>query len=875
MVSRIALLLKNGIAEGSLSVKNGHLEQGSLSYGNGDYDKNRHVFKSDDPARIELEISQTCNREGAYATVVYVRADQHAFSFFLRDVSADFPIYVREYGAIVTTAECQETYEQLVETIEGKRRRTDLQRIEGEAEESYEAAAQATRAMISPVWLGLSRDVRIFEAHFRGIGNTDNERMWDSVRPRMGAHGVSRSESDSTPVHYNYLLGRGLGCEYRISRRLEEGIFPIVHAVIEDGEVEYANTAFASLESSSLLTLKGTHYLVADQTSASYMFTPEQRAQYEELPEEWRHPREETVYYSRTIATNKAEVPRYAWFKSPMPAGCVAEFDGSTGFGQYAAGKVFAVSKLDGQPLWQEEIAVLLKPGQSVVFEFYIPHHPIVQERATRLREQHFEARHLECLSFWKSKLSSAAEIRLPEPRIQEMMQAGFMHLDLVSYGLEPDGTLLPAVGVYPGIGSESSPIIQYMDSIGAAQNAERSLQFFLDKQHESGLIQNYDGYMLETGAVLWSIGEHYRYTRDEEWLRRIKPKLLKSYTFIMQWRERNLREDLRGGGYGMLEGKTADPEDHFRSYMLNGYAYLGLKRLAETLAFSDSELSLQMAREARALRADIRRSLRETMARSPVVPLGDGSWAPSCAPWAEYSGPLSLYADGGKWGTHGSMVARDSMLGPLYLVFQEVLEPVEPEAAFLLHVHSELMCIRNVALSQPYYSIHPWVHLKRGEVKPFLKAFYNGLAGLADRDIYTFWEHYWHASPHKTHEEGWFLMQCRWMLYMEEGETLKLLRGVPRVWLEQGKQISLGHAVSYFGPISMRIESDTDNGRIIAEVQFHDDLRRAEKVEIRLPHPQGKRAIRTSQGDYHEETETVVLTVNASGTIQVILDFE
>ena len=30
-----------------------------------------------------------------------------------------------------------------------------------------------------------------------------------------------------------------------------------------------------------------------------------------------------------------------------------------------------------------------------------------------------------------------------------------------------------------------------------------------------------------------------------------------------------------------------------------------------------------------------------------------------------------------------------------------------------------------------------------------------------------------------KTHEEAEFLMQTRWMLYMEEGETLKLLRGV------------------------------------------------------------------------------------------------
>ena len=68
-------------------------------------------------------------------------------------------------------------------------------------------------------------------------------------------------------------------------------------------------------------------------------------------------------------------------------------------------------------------------------------------------------------------------------------------------------------------------------------------------------------------------------------------------------------------------------------------------------------------------------------------------------------------------------------------------------------------------------------------------------MAGLADRETYTFWEHYFHASPHKTHEEGWFLMQTRWMLWLEDGDTLKLLPGVPRAWLEQRQADRAGRA--------------------------------------------------------------------------------
>ncbi len=176
-----------------------------------------------------------------------------------------------------------------------------------------------------------------------------------------------------------------------------------------------------------------------------------------------------------------------------------------------------------------------------------------------------------------------------------------------------------------------------------------------------------------------------------------------------------------------MLDGKMADPEDPFHSFMLNGYAYLGMARVAEMLQRHRTRRSpSDGARKPKRSKSDIRTALFEVMGRSPVIPLGDGTWCPTVPPWVEYRGPLSLYADGGNWFTHGAMVSRDSLLGPLYLIFQEVLDPNEPASTFLLNFHNDLMTTRNVAFSQPYYSRHPISHLRRGEVKPFLKAYYN-----------------------------------------------------------------------------------------------------------------------------------------------------
>src|SRR5690606_26600828 len=114
------------------------------------------------------------------------------------------------------------------------------------------------------------------------------------------------------------------------------------------------------------------------------------------------------------------------------------------------------------KPLPNEEIAVLLQPNEKVVFEFLVPHTPVPQERAIALKTQSFQQRYEEAKAFWQEKLDQAARIRLPEKRIEEMLQAGLLHLDLITFGKDPAGTLAPNIGVYSPIGTESAPIIQF-----------------------------------------------------------------------------------------------------------------------------------------------------------------------------------------------------------------------------------------------------------------------------------------------------------------------------------------------------------------------------------------------------------------------------
>jgi hypothetical protein len=860
---KISIEWNDGKPSGTISVLNGSLVKIGIVKGQGIIEDNHFEFANTGSARITLELDDAQNNPGPGATIISVKTNNSPFSFFLRDVSKDFPIYIPDYSVVVLRDSDHRSFAEVESDILFRKLQTKLQKIESEPEESFSAAEKRTLNQSVPTWLGISRDFRIFQIT-ESLANMPAEA--NVITPTFSSSPLILSERGKRAISYLYTVGRGASVEINTSRKLDEGVLPILHSTHLDDDIEYYSTSFVTLENSSLTekSVMGTHYLVADKYSAGSMFTEEQEESFKPKLKENSNSTEETVFYFRSDLTNKGSVPRYAWFKTIKPGNAwwqksIYKYDPTTGFSTYSADSVFCISKLNGNPLPNEEMAVLLQPGEKAVFEFLLPHAPIPNERAWTLSSQSFDKKFIECKTFWQAKLNKAAQIHVPEKRIEEMIQAGLLHLDLITYGNEPDGTLVPAIGVYTAIGTESAPIIQFFNSMGWQDAAKRSLTFFLDKQHEDGFMQNFGGYMVETGAVLWTLGEYFRYTHDTEWIEQIKPKVLKSCDFLLQWRDKNKVDSFRGKGYGMIDGKVADPEDNFHQFMLNAYAYLGLSRVSEMLAEIDPAQSNRIKKEAEEWKKDIRESFFNGLALSPVVPLGDGTWSPTVPPWAEAIGPRALYTKEETFFSHGTFTVPDVLLGPLYLVFCEVLAVNEPASKMMLGYLSELFFQNNAAFSQPYYSRHNWIQAKLGMVKPFLKTYYNTFSALADRETYTFWEHLYHVSPHKTHEEAWFLMETRWMLYMEDGTTLRLLNTIPRRWMEDGNTIELNDVQSYFGPLNVEVRSEIKKGYIEATIQCHSD-RKPGEVTIRIPHPDGKKAVKVTGGEYNPYNETVTV---------------
>jgi hypothetical protein len=129
-------------------------------------------------------------------------------------------------------------------------------------------------------------------------------------------------------------------------------------------------------------------------------------------------------------------------------------------------------------------------------------------------------------------------------------------------------------------------------------------------------------------------------------------------------------------------------------------------------------------------------------------------------------------------------------------------------------------------------------MHLAGDDIPVFLRSFLNGYAiDILPESGYIFNEHAVHGPPDKIYEEAAFLERFRNLLVMEDGQNLWLARGTPRVWLEQGKEVSVKNAPTHFGALDYRIISDVDNGKIAATVKI-PSRNTAKEVWLRLRHP-------------------------------------
>jgi hypothetical protein len=495
-----------------------------------------------------------------------------------------------------------------------------------------------------------------------------------------------------------------------------------------------------------------------------------------------------------------------------------------------------------------------------------------------RVRALRFDAAHQDVAAHWLRRVNEGAQIRTPEPMINEFYRAHLPHL-LINTEREVgvSDRYMAKVGTfhYGVFSNESCMMISDLDRRGYHERAEQALETWIHYQGTVPLPGDYSshdgvfygaggyemgGYNQHHGWVLWCMGEHYWYTRDAAWLTHAAPAIVRACDWITNERRRTIEAaettPIRAIERGLLPPGSLEDIGDWRCWLsTNVYSWWGMDNAARALAAVNHPEAPRLVKDAQDYRNDIRAAFLAAMERSPVVRLRDGSWVPHV--------PSEVHRRGRSFGW-----ITETLEGAIHLVRCGIVDPAEPLAVWILKDFEDNLYLseqfgydlgdefgrywfsRGGISMQANLLCSPMPYLFRDEPKHFLRAYFNAFAVSYFPDTRMMTEHAlpdygdWRGDHYKTSDEANSTYWLRLMLIQERGDELWLGSAVPRYWLRDGQTVGIENAATYFGPMSMKLESRASEGAI--RMTIDGPLRNPPRIiRARFRHPEGKRIIR------------------------------
>lgn len=501
--------------------------------------------------------------------------------------------------------------------------------------------------------------------------------------------------------------------------------------------------------------------------------------------------------------------------------------------------------------VWKSDLAA----GQVEVLEWYVPFSPATERAESELAGLDFDRVVTAEAERWRRLVAKSATYDVPDPLLSTFWKSSLVNL-WISADRDPFNGMevLPAGTFgYNVCLNESCIQVRSLELRGLHGDAERYLDamvrgqsskplqgrftdqegVFLGMPTRTGDYQTFN-YNLDHGFLLWTLAEHFRFTRDRDWLTRTAPAMIKACDFVTRqakWKPgtNTLSLDDRNWGIGLLPpGHLEDPPEWLWWFAVNAYAWRGMDAAARVLGEIDHPEARRLSDEAAAFGDTLRRSCKESMIRAPVVRLRDGTYVPFQPTRSRLRG-----RDTG-W-------IRDALYGPIHLIECGVYAPNSPEAEWILRDAEDNVFSggqRGYEMSDPPTQWFSWggmtlqpnllpaptVYQDRGLRKHALRGFYNTLCASIYADAGCFAE--WVPRPgkgggplFKPPDESAFVVFMRDLLVRERGDELDLLAGAPAEWLKPGRRIRLQGLPTWFGSMDLLVRSDANAREVAIEL--------------------------------------------------------
>jgi len=801
-----------------------------------------------DGLRARIRYAQVKGFNSFDETVVTVRAKPLTFSFAMSDVVRGEPVFIPDLGVLVRRADGALTYEEAERRWKVNRDKDIYSRVFDMPEQTF-PHAWGDMPQKAPHYIPLS-----FEGGRQHFGVDEHGEVFCDKR------WIGRIPGKDSPrclwtgeIRYRF----GLPSSMPTTRTIEDGDLPIIISQWERDGIHYEQTAFVvpfdgvpeagggvRADDTLILLMQINLLNIGSQTSeGSLDISAETGGKKEPLTEE------QGLIFVQSGSSRRLRM-----------------LVDTRGEGVLAAGGDHIAYR------------VSLQRGASQTVRIAVPYITLTEPAEwAQLRKMDYEAAHKAVRRYWRERIAAGAQIRTPEPMINDFYRAHACHLLINTEREVGSDRAMAKVGTfhYGVFSNEAIMMTSDLDRRGYHDVARRAYETWLHYQGTVGLPGDFStkdgqlygaggyehgGYDQHHGWILWGLGEHYWYTRDAVWLERAAPKIVKACDWITHERQRSTQRaresEIRAIEAGLLPpGRLEDIGDWRCWLSTNVYSWWGMDNAARALADIGHPAAKRLLADAESYRDDILAAWTEAMHRSPVVKLRDGSWIPHVPP--------DVHRRGRSFGW-----ITETLEGAIHMIRCGLLEPRDPISTWIIKDFEDNLYIseqygydlkgddfrrywfsRGGISMQANLLCNPVVYWLRDEPKHFLRAYFNAFAASYFPDTRMMTEHAlpnigdWRGDHYKSSDESNSTYWLRMMFVQERGDELWLGAAIPRYWLADGREIGVQNAATYFGPVSVRLTSHSGKGFI--EMTLDPPKRNPpKKIVARFRHPDGRRIV-------------------------------
>jgi hypothetical protein len=217
----------------------------------------------------------------------------------------------------------------------------------------------------------------------------------------------------------------------------------------------------------------------------------------------------------------------------------MSERDSGIRVQRFLSGQIEQLSKTivltPDTPIGFVQYRLTLKPGERKELLFKLPLAPLPQSSAESelLDAASYEREHQVQTAFWTDMVQKKTPITIPEEKVQQSLLANTIYsllaVDKVGQDYIPNVNKFQYHTYFP---TDTSLMAVSLDDMGQTSVAGDILLYGIKAQHPDGSIILEHELWESFGHILWAWDRHYTLTRDQAFLARVYPSVVKS----MDW---------------------------------------------------------------------------------------------------------------------------------------------------------------------------------------------------------------------------------------------------------------------------------------------------------------------------------------------------